>query len=92
MTKEEVVTEEEGREWLDVHLLVIPDEMEVRFLGDDNGALDEALAVQRADVARAACKPEKGENIAQAGNIEIACEVGREICRGDITVAWQLYK
>jgi len=64
VTKKEVVTQQEGREWLDVYPLVIPDEMEVRLLGDDNGALDEALAVQGADVARAACKPEKGENIA----------------------------
>ena len=88
----EIVAEQKRGEGLDVHLLVIPDEVEVYLLGDDDGALQKALAVQGANVARAAGKPEKGVDVAQAGNIKIGREMDRIICRVDVVLAWQFHE
>lgn len=51
--------------------------MEICLLGDYDRALDETLTVQGADVARPASEPEVGEDIIQAGDIEIGHKVGR---------------
>ena len=88
VTRIEVVAKQEKRKRLDVYLLIIPDEVEVCLLGYDDGALNEALPMQGADEVKAACEPEKGEDIVEAGNIELGREVPGKMRRGDVVRAW----
>jgi len=87
VTRKELIAEQKRREWLNINLFVIPNEVEVGLLGDDDGALEEALAVQGADVARPASEPEERKNIAQARNFEIGLEELRQIRRWDVIIA-----
>lgn len=39
------MTKQECGEWLDINLLVVPDQVQICLLGNDDGALNKALAV-----------------------------------------------